>query len=388
MNPVDHQKRPPSGAPSLKRRLLLGTVAVTLSVFVALVTAEVLLRILPIPGIELQPFYYDETTGGKLYPGAKLTYRNARGELVERDINSWGFLDVEHSLEKAPGTLRIGFFGDSYTESRQVDIDDTFFRLIEEDINARGTNVETLAFGIAGRSTVQSWIECNNWMDRLDLDYVVYVFCENDPGDQLKAVSQADVAPFATLVDDSLVISYTFRETYRHKGSTPYRIAQYLKSNSLLVSTIVARLKLLRRHGVQLPPVGDGAGATGVTIMGPSSWPSDSLATYGWRITEHTIADWRDEVATSGRRFAVLRVPRAIELDKPLADQDAFAPRLHAFCDSAGIELIDPTALLREGRAAGREMYYDHFTPEGHRAVARAFHEWFESQQEIDKQWN
>jgi len=207
------------------------------------------------------------------------------------------------------------------------------------------------------------------------------VFCENDPGDQLKAVSQADVAPFATLVNDSLAISYTFRETYRRKGSTPYRIAQYLKSHSLLVSTVVARLKLLRRHGVQLPPAGDGAGATGVTIMGPSSWPSDSLATYGWRITEHAIARWRNDVVATGRSYAILRVPRAVELEKPIAEQDAFAPRLHAFCDSVGIELIDPTSLLRAGRAEGKEMYYDHFTPEGHRAVARAFQEWFQNQQ-------
>ena len=209
-------------------------------------------------------------------------------------------------------------------------------------------------------------------MEPAELDYVVYVFCENDPGDQLKAVSQADVAPFATLSDDSLVISYAFRDTYRHKGSTPYRAAQYLKSHSLLVSTVVARLKLLKRHGVQLPPAGDGAGATGVTIMGPSSWPSDSLATYGWRITERAIERWRDDVAILGRRFAILRVPRAVELEKPLADQDAFAPRLEAFCDSVGIELIDPTSLLRAGGAAGKEMYYDHFTPDGHRAVARA----------------
>ena len=194
----------PTDRPRLKprsraRRLLPGFIAALVSLTIAFVTGEVLLRMLPIPGIELQPFYYDETTGGKLYPGATLTYRNARGDLVKRKINSWGFLDAEHSLEKWPGTLRVGFFGDSYTESRQVDIGDTFFRLIEDDINASNEThddhaaVETLAFGVAGRSTVQSWIECNNWMEPAELDYVVYVFCENDPGDQLKAVSQADV---------------------------------------------------------------------------------------------------------------------------------------------------------------------------------------------------
>ncbi|MCH7549441.1 MAG: SGNH/GDSL hydrolase family protein, partial [Candidatus Krumholzibacteriota bacterium] len=254
------------------RRALLAFIVATLSLAVAFVAGEIFLRVLPIPGIELQPFYYDETTGGKLYPGSSLTYRSARGERVVRRINSWGFLDVEHEVEKPPGTIRIGFFGDSYTESRQVHIDDTFFRRAERSLDSPSAPVEVIAFGVAGRSATQAWFECLNWMRRADLDYVVYVFCENDPGDHLRGISQADAAPFASLDNDSLVIDVSFREANRHKTSPLHRAAQYLKARSLLVSTIVSRLRLLRRHGIQV--TADGATA-GAVVMGPSSWPSD-----------------------------------------------------------------------------------------------------------------
>ena len=36
------------------------------------------------------------------------------------------------------------------------------------------------------RSALQSWLECTRWMEPLDLDIVVYVFCENDVSDQIR----------------------------------------------------------------------------------------------------------------------------------------------------------------------------------------------------------
>ena len=92
------------------------------------------------------------------------------------------------------------------------------------------------------------------------------------------------------------------------------------------------------------------------------------------------IGNWYRDVANDGRHFAILRVPRAIELEKPLDEQDAFAPRLHAFCDSAGIALLDPTPRLLAGRREGREMYDDHFTPDGHAAVSEVFVDWLLNQ--------
>jgi hypothetical protein len=355
----------------------------------ALGIAEVVLRLVPIPGIAYHSFYYDPVTGGKFYPNTTLIYRSADGAQVVRHTNAWGFADVDHELKPAPGTLRIGFFGDSYTEARQVPLEDTFFRLVEDDLNGRipelvgETNrrgepvrhVETIAFGITGRSTLQSYLECTQWMEKADLDAVVYVFVENDPGDNIQAMRGSDEVPVAELAGDSFVVDTSFNQRYGHKNSWWHRAMQRVKANSLVVSTVEGRLKLLKRHGVKRTVTeadrAGGAGGGGVTMV-PSAWPQD-LVEGGWTLVERILDRWSLYVTSSGREFAVIRVPREEVVSDPLAGQDSWAPRLHAYCARRGIPLIDPTPGMIPPMQRGEKVYYDHFTPLGHRVFADAF---------------
>lgn len=365
----------------------------------ALAVAEIVLRVVPVPGIEYHSFYYDELTGGHLHPNSKKIYRRARNETIEREVNEWGYLDVHHTRERPRGTLRIGFFGDSYTEAQQVPIEDTFFRLVENDLNhrlstgalslttGRGTaeRVETLAFGISGRSTIQSYLECSRWMNAVALDYVVYVFCENDISDQIREMKASNAIPYAYLEGDSFVVDNAFRDLYNHKKSRLHRSWQYLKARSLVVSTLETRLKLLKRHGLKLRatpedrhmvagPGPDGRAATGTA---PSTWRSDSLLTYGKTLAVRIMDKWRSDVVTSGREFVIIYVPKERLIHKPIDEQDSWAGWLHEYCNSRGITLVDPSRQLVSRRDGGEEVYYDHFTSAGHRAVADAFLERF-----------
>jgi hypothetical protein len=151
---------------------------------VALLLGEVLLRLVPIPGVTYHSFYYDAMTGGKYVPHTTLLYQNKRGDKQQRRANSWGFPDHGHAYRSEPGTLRIGFFGDSYTEARQVSLENTYFRIVENDLNARADQfdsavnlrgepvrqVETISFGISGRSALQSYLEYRQWMTACSLD--------------------------------------------------------------------------------------------------------------------------------------------------------------------------------------------------------------------------
>ncbi len=381
---------PASTPPSRARQAVFYAIMVCLAVLGALLAAEVILRVVSIPGISYHAFYYDSVTGGRNYPGATLMYRNDRGEEVRRRTNAWGFPDVEHALAREPGVLRIGFFGDSYTEAMQVPLEDTFFRVIGRELNARldemaaATNrrdepverVETICFGMSGRGTLQSWLECQQWMDRAELDYVVYVFVENDPMDQIQALKESDIVPYPVLSADTFVVDRSFHERYGYKESAVHRAGQYLKAHSLVISTLEGRLKLLKRYGIKrrvteaerVGAVGHG-GAAG---MAPSTWP-DSLVTEGELLLERVLGRWAQDVGRSGRRFVVLRVPREEVLLEPLEGQDSWAPTLHAFCAREHIPLVDPTPYLAERERAGHEMYYDHFTREGHEAFAEAF---------------
>ena len=355
----------------------------------ALGIAEVVLRLVPIPGIAYHSFSYDPVTGGKYYPNTTLLYRSPDGEQVVRHANSWGFPDVDHDLNPAPGTLRIGFFGDSYTDARQVPLEETFFRLIEDDLNARipdlvgETNrrgepvrhVETIPFGITGRSTLQSYLECTQWMEKADLDAVVYVFVENDPGDNIQPMRGSDEVPVAELAGDSFVVDTSFNQRYGHKNSWWHRAMQRIKAHSLVVSTLEGRLKLLKRHGIkrtvtEADRVG-GAGGGGVTMV-PSAWPQH-LVEDGWTLVERILDTWSRSVTSTGREFIIIRVPREEVVTAPLEGQDSWAPRLHAYCARRNIPLIDPTPNMAPHMQRGEKIYYDHFTALGHRAFSDAF---------------
>ncbi|HEU4364313.1 MAG TPA: hypothetical protein VFT13_02490 [Candidatus Krumholzibacteria bacterium] len=378
------------GSPSPGKRAVLILMLLGGALVAALLIGEIFLRLVPIPGISFHAFYYDSVTGGRNYPNATLMYRNARGEEVRRRTNSWGFPDVEHELERVPNTLRIGFFGDSYAEAMQVQLEDTYFRVVDRELNARidelqgAANrhgepihrVEAICFGMSGRSTLQSWLECGQWMDRTDLDYVVYLFVENDPIDHVRVLKGSDIVPYPILSADTFTVDRSFHERYGYKDKWPHRAVQYLKANSLVVSTIEGRLKLLKEYGIKRKVTEaertGAVGAGGRVGMAPSTWP-DSLVAPGWELTERVLERWVRDVEKSGRQFVVIRVPREEVLLVPLAGQDSWSPRLHAYCARAGVALIDPTLYLAERQRAGHEVYYDHFTPQGHHAFAEAF---------------
>jgi hypothetical protein len=383
--------------PSRVKHIRNVAVLVVFSGVAALVIAEILLRLIPVPGVSFQTYYYDELIGFGFMPGSTQTYRNDKGDFVQRKINSWGFLDVEHHPQKPPGTYRIGFFGDSYTEARQVPIGDTFFRLIEDELNMRiheepdayrGARdierIETLAFGISGRGPVHSYLEWSRWADRADLDLVVYVFCENDPKDQLPGIKESNVMPFVTAVGDSFAIDFSFRKANEYQTSFKHRLLQRAKSKSLVINTIVTRLRLLMRHGVKVTVTeedleGAHSSKSGVPGMAPSTWPSDSLITYAWDMVERVCDKWRREVNAKNSRFCIAYVPREDQLGTPPDQQDSWILRVKEYCSRADIPFLDPSPQFVVRERKGEQTFHDHFSAAGHRAFADAFVQFFQS---------
>jgi len=379
-----------SPKPRRGRQIGLFLAMLAVSGVMALGLAEIALRLFPIPGIQFHSFYYDPVTGGNFYPHSTTMYRGDNGVLLKRHINSWGFPDVDHKMDAPPGTLRIGFFGDSYVDARQVRIQDTFFRLIQDDLSMRTgdlsnlktrdghaiTDVETIAFGVSGRAALESYLECHRWMKPLDLDYVVYVFVHNDPADGMRQLAHVNTKPYALIEGDSFVVDNSFNEAYGYKTSWWHRAVQRIKSNSLVVSTVEGRLKMLKAYGAKRKVTEadrEGGKGGGGTPMALSAWPPDLIDT-GWEIQTRVMDRWRREAEAQGRKFIIMNVPRGEEvLSVPLAERDSWASHLQAYCADRGIPLIEPTDIFLEREKTGEKMYHDHFTPEGHRAFADAF---------------
>lgn len=361
--------------------------ALLLSLLLALCAGELLLRVLPVPGIARNQSRFDSLIGSTYCPRRVVVYRGPRGAVVRRRVNAQGYLDAEHGGEKAVGTYRVGFFGDSYTEARQVPLDETYFKIVERRL--RGRRVECLAFGLSGLGTVQEYLASTREAGAADLDLVVYVFCENDPGEQIREIEGTCRYPYAELTDGGFRIDTSFAERNRFRATWYYATYEWLTRHSVLAATLSARIRLLARHGVKLGMDEDerlmatrfGAGAAGQKIPRavdvPSSWPV-GWRRYAERLCGAVILEWRKNEEMRGRRFVVMPVPRPGEFEKPPGMQDSWAGWLKGFCASRGIPLIDPTPELLRARAEGKEVYYDHFTREGHRAFADAFVKWFE----------
>ena len=67
--------------------------------------------------------------------------------------------------------------------------------------------VETLAFGNSGHGTIHSYLKSKKYTDYFDLDMVIYVFVENDLGDQIEVIKNATSLPYVELKDNIVVIN-------------------------------------------------------------------------------------------------------------------------------------------------------------------------------------
>ena len=266
------------------RKALFVALLVVISCAMALGIAEIVLRVAPIPGISYHTYYYDELTGQRNYPHTTMIYRGPGGDSVRRKVNRWGYIDGEHSVEPEPGAVRIAFFGDSFTEARQVPLDSTFHRLVEMRLKEAGRPVECIAIAMSGYSTLQSYLEYTRWADSLSIDHAVYVFSENDPGDHIPEVKRCGVIPYPYRSGDTIAVDMSFVERTRHKTRAPHRLWQYLKSNFLVFSTLETRVRLLRSRGIRMTvgeeqmAMAERAQKGSIPAVNdlPSSWP-DSL---------------------------------------------------------------------------------------------------------------
>jgi len=369
-----------------KRKFLFLLIMVFLPLVGALVIAEIVLRIVPVPGVKYSISHFDALTGVSYYPGVINIYRNDRGDYAKTKINKWGYFDREYTKEKAAGITRIGFFGDSYTQALQVPLEETFHFCVGDSLRKKG--VETLSFGVSGFSTYQSYLTCNKWADFFDLDMIVYVFCENDLGDQVKSIKKYPAFPYPLLKDGKLTGDDSFKQLAKKKSRFYYRFFDYLKANLLVVNTLAERIQLLSRYGVKMNVnekdrfMKRSETDSTVTIYppnldqsdDPSLWP-DSLRTLAINLETVVLLNWRNELAKKQKRFAVLYTPKNILA--PPTEQNCWKPWLEKFCSQNGIPFIDPTAELMNIQEQGNDVYYDHYTRFGHQAVTRKFISWY-----------
>lgn len=372
---------------SKKKNMIFGTLMGLIIIVLSLIVGEIILRIIPIPGIEMVSHIYDPGINLLKYtPKTKYICTNIRYEKIVRDVNSDGFLDKNHAIDKPNGIYRIGFFGDSYVEAIQVPLDKTFFRII--DNNLKGINVETFGFGHSGYGTIHSYLVSKKYSEYFDLDMIVYVFVENDLGDQIEAIKDNAYLPYAELKNNEIVInddllSKTISDNKKRIFNDELQKITLFKS-SILMQTIYSRYGMLRKYGIKIftnqsditmSSKGDITKPPGPNDK-PSTWNSN-YKKQAIQLGEAVISKWFEDVKSSDRRFVIFYIPRESEWKINDIDQDSWKSWLKNYCNKIRIDFIDPTDFFFEYDSMGKEIYHDHFSEDGHIAFAKSFINWY-----------
>jgi lysophospholipase L1-like esterase len=343
------------------------------------------------------PYYYiaDPIVGYAHKPNAEGWWK--KEGLTYIRINSAGFRDREHKKEKSPGTFRIAILGDSYSEALQVPVGQTYWALLEQDLqrcrSLAGRQIEVLNFGVSGYGTAQELLMLRHKGWEYSPDLVILAFLTgNDIRNNSRALQNDSTRPYFIERDGRLILDASFRDSlafyvrnleFSQKVFEHVRVLQVLREAEYKIQAYIADLN--HRNKV--------SGAVG-SVIGLDQMeylePQERLWTEAWEVTEKLIAQMRDEVREKGAEFllVILSNPDQVhpdprhrqELAAKLGVQDLLYPdrRIVSWAerhDTAVLSLVQPSATYAEERQVFLHGFSNatigdgHWNAEGHRVA-------------------
>jgi len=305
-------------------RLLKSTLLLVISIFIALIIAEMALRFLNIE----YPLIYkgDRDRGAALAPGVEGWIRKEGGAFVK--INSQGLRDREHTETKPEGVYRIAVLGDSYAEAVQVDMTDTFWSRLERNLGTcpifTDYKIEAINLGVSGYGTAQELITLRKHAWKYSPDMVLLAFFQgNDVEDNSRRLTDRIYRPFFNQKDGELIKDVSFRDSeyYAKSMSTWVRIKRNIINRVRLLQLLYHVKENLINKGegadVRKPETRDINLEKGLS---PSiySEPETPAWIEAWDITERLILEMDREVRDRGSVFVLttLSISQQVDPDK------------------------------------------------------------------------
>ncbi len=311
-------------------------------------------------------------------------------------INSQGLRDREIPYENESGATRILMLGDSTTAAMQVDLEETFVKQLESElnesagewevinagVNAYGTDNELLFYRLEGQKYNPDIVFLNMYLANdiynnhptLELRYggqsAKPYFILNDSGElELQNFPVEDTATFWTNVGTFL----------KKHFQLPRFVAQTLALRGEIPPWLAPVVRLFG-GGRGAVAAGDGgsdaaqageSGDSGAAETAPQTPPRrpdicdpDPLPIIenAWNVTEALILELEKEVAANGAQLAVLIIPAAPQIVPPQEGDEWYCDvpndELTAFLDEAGIPYLDMLPAFRDEALAGNGPYY------------------------------
>ncbi len=301
-----------------------------LSVVVGLMIVEAGLRVF---GFHFQSSCQtrDPALGWALRPNSLCW--NAEGE-TEFAVNSVGFHDRERQVKKPPNTYRVAVLGDSFVETAQAPVGETFLAQVEHGLpgcpalGSRG--VEILNFGISGYGQAQELLMLRTHVWQYEPDMVILsVYFGNDLFDNYRPLDliPPGMRPYFVYRGDRLVPDDSFRES---RSLTPWRIrlanflVEVLSRSRLVLLLNTVRFAVRDPYTKSMKRNAIGGVPANYSTIWPYVPPSHHHHQEAWKVTEGLILEMAHEVKANGAGFLVVTMPMARQVDPDLDARLAF----------------------------------------------------------------
>ena len=317
------------------KRTLTNAALVLASLAMGLVLGEIALRLI---GFDYPPFWRpDPITGLALRSDTSGWFRKEGEAYVS--INSRELRDRERPVAKPAGTYRIVVLGDSYAEGLQVDIERTFWRLLEKQLQGcafqPGKQIDVINLGTSGFGTGQELraLQTRGLAYSPDLVLLAF-FAGNDVRNNSRDLETDKLRPFyflddagALRLDDSFAASAEFQRRSSRLRNLGKEASKYLRTlqlvyyvKDLLEARTAGERSAGDRQGVSEPGLDD------QVFSAPQSeqWRS------AWRVTERLIAEVKRTASSAGSEFLLVTLSVGIQVHPDRATRDAFAQKLGA----------------------------------------------------------
>ena len=304
-----------------KNQRFLNSLLVILSMVAGLFVVEICMRIAKIEYPIFQTF--DTYRGFALRPNASGWWLKEGKAYVE--INSAGLRDREHDKKKINNYFRIAILGDSFAEARSIQLEKTFWFLMEEKLNACKNNrykkIETINFGVTEYGTTQELLTLQHEVWNYDPDIILLAFFSgNDVADNSKLLSKKKYRPYFIYRDDKIVVDNSFR------NSKPYLL---LKSNigqlAIKMSNYSRIVQLLRESYVKYyfkkitnEKKIDNQNNKKIVEPGINYKqlydPSTPVWQEAWKVTESIIKLMNSDIISKKKNFVVVTLSNSLQV--------------------------------------------------------------------------
>lgn len=281
----------------------------------------------------------DAEFGSSLIPGATGWFTQEGRAFVS--INAAGFRDREHELSRDAATLRIALLGDSFTEGRHVELEETFGAVAERVLasceSLDGRRPEILNFGVSGYGTAQALLLLRNRVVAYEPDWVVLAFfVGNDVRNNAKPLQKGGRPYFVYQDDDQLHLDASFNDPLGQRlrtGSLGRRF--YMLASHVRILQLAMAVSDLRRRSEQIARLEEERRAATLADgdeLGIDNQvyrvPRDADWELAWRTTEDLLRMMRDDLSAVGARFLLTTLSTAVQVHPDPAVRARFAEKL------------------------------------------------------------